>query len=93
MHGLFVHECLGCLDCLHVAAPNEEVVSPRKTLDVIMPQARCCVAVGLEYRCTYISIYRYIGVGTPVHLGLSVSWIACTACYNNIVQLGCRLIA
>ena len=61
--------------------------SPLETLDVIMPQAGCCVAVGLEYRCTYI------GVGTPVHLGLSVSWIACTACYNNIVQLGCRLIA
>ena len=59
----------------------------------IMPQAGCCVAVGLEYRCTYISTYRYIGVGTPVHLGLSVSWIACTAYYNNIVQLGCRLIA
>ena len=56
--------------------------SPLETLDVIMPQAGCCVAVGLEYGC--------IGVGTPV---LSVSWIACIACYNNIVQLGCRLIA
>ena len=67
--------------------------SPLETLDVILPQAGCCVAVGLEYRCIYISLYRYIGVGTPVHLGLSVSWIACTACYNNIVQLGCRLIA
>ena len=29
MHQLLVHECLGCLDCLHVAAPNEEVLSPR----------------------------------------------------------------
>ena len=29
MHGVFVHECLACLDCLHVAAPNEEVLSPR----------------------------------------------------------------
>ena len=58
---------------------------PLETLDVIMPQAGCSVAVGLEYGCT--------GVGTLVHLGLSVSWIACIACYNNIVQLGCRLIA
>ena len=69
---------------------NEEVLSrePLETLDVIMPQAGCCVAVGLEYRCT--------GVGTPLHLGLSVSWTACIACYNNIIntmQLGCRLIA
>ena len=39
--------------------------SPLETLDVIMPQAGCCVAVGLEYRCT--------GVGTPMHLGFSVS--------------------
>ena len=59
--------------------------SPLKTLNVIMPQAGCCVAVGLKYRCT--------GVGTPMHLGLSVSWIACIACYNSIVQLGCILIA
>ena len=29
MHGLLVHECLRCLDCLHAAAPNEEVLSPR----------------------------------------------------------------
>ena len=29
MHALLMHECLGCLDCLHVAAPNEEVLSPR----------------------------------------------------------------
>ena len=49
--------------------------------------------VGLEYRCICISKYRYIGVGTPVHLALSLFWIPCTACYNNIVQLGCRLIA
>ena len=58
---------------------------PLETLDIIMPEAGCCIAVGLEYRCT--------GVGSPVHLGLRLSWIACTACYNNIVQLGCRLIA
>ena len=29
MHGLLVHDCLECLDCLHVAAPDEEVLSPR----------------------------------------------------------------
>ena len=98
--------CLACMDCLCMNALGVYIVfmsplqmrrsSPLETLDVIMPQAGCCVAVGLEYRCIYIPIYRYIGppgVGTPVHLGLSVSWIACTACYNNIVQLGCRLIA
>ena len=63
---------------------HEEIFS-LETLDVIMPQARCCVAMGFKYRC--------VGVGTLVHLGLSVPWIACTACYNNIVQLGCGLIA
>ena len=59
--------------------------SPLETLNVIMPQAGCCVAVGLEHGWT--------GVGTPVHLGLSVSWDACIACYNNVVQLGRRPIA
>ena len=39
--------------------------SPLETLDVIMPQAGCCVAVGLEYRCTYISIYRCGDTSTP----------------------------
>ena len=42
-------------------------------------------SVGLEYGC--------ISVGTLVHLGLGMPWIDCTACYNNIVQRGCRLIA
>ena len=59
--------------------------SPIEILDVIMPQAGYCVAVGLEYRC--------IDVGTPVHLGLSVSRIACDARYNHIGRLGCILIA
>ncbi len=36
---------------------HEEILS-LETLDVIMPQARCCVAMGLEYRC--------VGVGTPL---------------------------
>ena len=34
-----------------------------------------------------------LGAGTPIHLGLSMSWIACTACCTNIMQLGCTLIA
>ena len=59
--------------------------SPLENLGVIMPQAGYRATVGLEYGCT--------GVGTLVRLGLSMPWIACTACYNYIVQLGCRLIA
>ena len=38
--------------------------SPLETLDVTMPQAGCCVAVGLEYGC--------ISVGTLIHSGLRV---------------------
>ena len=93
------------LICLRVATPNEEVLSPRNprrhhaTGRVLR---RCGVGVWVYLYIDFsmyrdISRNRYIntpiGVGTPVHLGLSVSWIACIACYNNIVQLGCRLIA
>ena len=39
---------------------HEEIFS-LETLNVIMPQARCCVAMGFEYQC--------VGVGTLVHLG------------------------
>ena len=67
MHGLLklVHECLGCLDCLHVAAPNEEVLSPgnpRRHHATGKVLRRCGVG---EHRCTYISIYRCGDTGTP----------------------------
>ena len=41
---------------------------------------------------SHLGQYPYITFH-PLRLGLSMPWIACTACYNNIVQLGCRLIA
>ncbi len=63
MHGLLVHDCLQCLDCLHVAAPNEEVLSPRNprrhhaTGRVLR---RCGVGV-------YVRIYRYIDISVWGH--------------------------
>ena len=43
--------------------------SPLKTLDVTMPQAGYCTAVGLEYGC--------IGMGTLIRSGLRVPWMPC----------------
>ena len=53
--------------------------SPLETPDVSMPQAGCCVAVGLDYRC--------VGVGTPVHLGLSVL----SDCLDCMLQQLCAI--
>jgi len=48
-----LHVCLACLDCLFMLPLQTEEASPLETLDVTMPQAGCCVAVGLDYGCIW----------------------------------------
>ena len=61
-----LHVCLACLDCLSILPlQKEEVLSP-VTLDVTMPQAGCCVAVGLEHGC--IGTLSADSEGSLVHL-------------------------
>ena len=69
---------------------NEEVLSPR--------DPRRHHATGRVLRRCGAGVWVFIvrtGVGTLVHLGYSMPWIHCTAsaCYNNILQWGCPLIA
>ena len=51
MSGLSLHVCLACLNCLLLLPLQTEGVPSPRNLDVTMPQAGCCIAVGLEYGC------------------------------------------
>ena len=93
VYGLNLHVCFHVqLNCLFMLPFQDkllfrEVLFPKSPrVDVTMLQARGCIyiAVVFEYGCTW---FRYTWA-----CKLSMPWIACVACYPNIVLLSRTLL-
>ena len=82
MSGLSMRVCLACLDCLICCRSRQRRSSPLETLDVTSLVLRRCGAGVWVHWCGDTKIPR-------LEYALESSF----ACYPNIMQLGCRLVA